>query len=258
LTVRGAEVVYVTLTDGSAGTRDLELTLSRLAEIRRREQEEARILGVKELIWLGYRDAYLPYSPEVRDRLIYILRKYRPEVVLAPDPLLLYEVHPDHRHAGFLAAEASFFTPLPNVNRESLSEGLTPFSPTYVVFYFTAEPNVYIDVAEVLEYKIEAVKGHRSHFGKNIEGILRRIAEEQGSKIGVKYAEAFKAIKPYCLHCLGFFSRNSGAISLILCRLSSTCCWPCRLLGRQSLRRGRVYRRHRGFRRLLRLQTRVS
>lgn len=206
LTIRGAEAIYVTLTDGSSGTLDLELTPEKLAEIRRREQERAaEILGVKESIWLGYRDAYLPYSFQIRDQLIRILRRYKPELVLTPDPWVSYEAHPDHRHGGLMGAEAAFYASLPNVNRESIEEGLTPLSPSYVVFYFTEKPNLYVDVTDIFGYKVEAVKKHESQFGEGIEEILKKIGEKYGAEIGVKYAEAFKVVRPYCLHVFGVF-----------------------------------------------------
>jgi LmbE family N-acetylglucosaminyl deacetylase len=145
LAARGVEVVYVTLTDGRLGTHDPAVRPEELAEERRREQEEAaRILGVKELVWLGVRDGELQPTLELRWKLVEIIRRFKPDLVMAPDPWLTYEAHPDHRHAGILASEAALFAPLPHA---APSEGLPPHAVRYVAYYWTRKPNVFVDVS---------------------------------------------------------------------------------------------------------------
>ncbi|MEM2616922.1 MAG: PIG-L deacetylase family protein [Thermofilaceae archaeon] len=199
LTSRGVEVAYVTLTDGGLGTMDPEMYPEKLALVRRREQEEAaRILGVKELVWLGYRDGELQPTLEARRELIRLIRWYKPDMVIAPDPWLTYEVHPDHRAAGILAVEAAFFSAHPH--SIPLAEGLKPHPVRYVAFYWTRKPNAIIDVSEYMEVKMKAVRAHQSQYTPALEDSVRAYMRLMGKLIGAAYAEAFKVLNPFMMH----------------------------------------------------------
>ena len=112
----GAWCVLVCCTGGEAGdilnpAMDTEEVKADIANVRRRELEKAaEILGYDELVWLGYRDSGMPDSPENADprsfaaaelddavgRLVTIIRRVRPHVVVTyPDEQSRYP-HPDH------------------------------------------------------------------------------------------------------------------------------------------------------------------
>ncbi len=56
----GREVIFCLVTDGSAGTNEHTPSADGLVPMREREtREAARILGVKELVFLGYLDGVL-------------------------------------------------------------------------------------------------------------------------------------------------------------------------------------------------------
>lgn len=205
----GARIIYVTMTDGSRGTYDPAISPDELARIRMKEQEEAaEVLGVSELVWLGYRDTELAAAPEARNKLITLIRKYRPDLILTVDPWLPYEAHPDHVATGLLTAQAAIFSPLPHVNPNDLKEGLSPYSVPLMAFYWTREPNLFIDITGFLELKLRAIASHRSQFPPGalevVEGYLRTYSELMGKRIGVAYAEAFKALPPLYLHIWPF------------------------------------------------------
>lgn len=195
----GIEVVYLTLTDGGKGTTNPSIEPSVLAELRRSEQERAaQVIGVRKLLWLNYPDGELPYSLEVRSRIIEVIRAEKPDVVLAPDPYLLYEAHPDHRVAGLLALEAVMFSPLPLFSR-----GSRPHSVRAVVLYYTAKPNFLKPVDKTFERKLQALKMHESQFSSNwglFELFLRVVAAAYGAQVGAEYAEVFRALPTSLLH----------------------------------------------------------
>ncbi|MEM3479128.1 MAG: PIG-L deacetylase family protein [Candidatus Bathyarchaeia archaeon] len=203
---KGAEVTYVIMTDGCMGTMDPTLYPEKLAEVRRGEQEEAaRILGVDHLIWMDYRDSELRADLETRSRLITIVRRFRPDIIFTVDPWLTYEIHPDHRATGMLAAEASMFSGLAYINPQDLREGLTPHNVNFVAFYWSRKPNTYVNVTKYIDAKLKAISAHRSQFpGDNLDKfleIIKMYMRFMGKKIGVDYAEPFKILPVGSLHC---------------------------------------------------------
>ncbi len=208
LYLEGKDIVYLTLTDGSMGSHDISLEPNILAEIRKEEQERAAgIIGVKKLAWLDYTDTELPYSPEVRNKIISTIREERPDVVLAPDPWLPYEVHPDHRNAGLLAMEAAFFASFPHINKSDLEKGLKPHDVPLVGLYYTARPNYIEDITDVFEVKLKALKEHKSQFETNWqqwEIFFKSVALFYGKRINVMYGEGLKILPKMLLHITPF------------------------------------------------------
>lgn len=95
----GHEVAIVDLTRGELGTRGTP-------EIRAEEAAEAsRRLGVAQRINLGLPDGHLRATDDARKKVVEVIRRLRPVVVMAPRP---DDLHPDHAHASVLVREASF------------------------------------------------------------------------------------------------------------------------------------------------------
>ena len=206
----GIEVVYLLLTDGSMGTTDdgisrHELALTRLQE----ERDSAKLLGVEKIITLDFVDTELPYDREARKEIVTIIRKEKPEMVLMPDPWLPYESHPDHRRAGLLGIEAVGFSSLPNFNRTDLEAGLEPHTVSAVGLYYTHKPNYFVDISDVVELKLEAIKRHRSQFTDEIwelwEPYLRTISLYYGKLGGTKYGEGIRFVPGLFLHLCPFY-----------------------------------------------------
>jgi len=100
---------------GQDGHDEADVAQTRLAELR----EACKHLGVTELELLGYRDSGMPewdyrLSPEafcnvpldeVADRIVALIDRYRPQVVITYDPDGAYQ-HPDHVHAARAAIAA--------------------------------------------------------------------------------------------------------------------------------------------------------
>lgn len=208
----GDEVFYVTITDGSKGTFDPSSDPSALAKVREAEQREAAdVLGVKEVFFLRHTDGELLPSIELRDTLIMYIRKLRPTIVMALDPWLPYNVHPDHRAAGIVSAEATAFAGMPSFCRPHLAQGLDEHQPRQIYFFRTNEPNEWVDISDTIEAKVRAILCHRSQLslspelaGKDVDvkelearvaRDVRKRAIEIGSKSGLPYAEAFKVLE---------------------------------------------------------------
>ncbi|MDI3316631.1 MAG: PIG-L family deacetylase [Bacillota bacterium] len=200
----GGRVRLVTVTDGGVGSPDPRQTPAELAAIRRGEAEEAaRILGVAEMGWLGFPDGGVLDEGAVRLALAREIRAFQPEVVLAPDPWLPYEAHPDHRVTGLAAAAAALLAAFPWALRAG--EGPERGHEVKAVgFYGTAAPNVRVDVGETWPLKIRALQAHRSQFPAeswpSVSGYLEAKAREHGAAAGCELAEAFKVLPTVALH----------------------------------------------------------
>ena len=202
----GCEIVSVVITSGDAGSNDPKYDDSykpRLAEIREREQQDAnKVIGVKETVFLGYADGVLEPTLTLRKDLTRIIRKYKPEVAVTenPDGWFYgndYVNHPDHRAAAQAACAAVFpsagtrliFTDL-------LSEGYLPHNVKRLYVHGVEKPDTWVDIADTLGLKIQALKKHASQLGKlDVDKLLSEWAQEQAADQPLKYAEAFKVMK---------------------------------------------------------------
>lgn len=201
---RGAEVVYVILTDGNAGSHELGMTREKLAEMRRVEQREAaRLCGVKECFFLGYDDGLLTNSLELRKQLVRMIREFRPNVVGCMDPTNFfpsdnYINHPDHRAAATAAIDAVFpAAEMPLLYPDLDAEGLKGHKPNYVYIYFTQDSHVnhYVDITDTIDVKVQSLLAHKSQMGDwDPTERIRTWAKETGAKVGFKYAERYRRI----------------------------------------------------------------
>lgn len=200
----GQQVIYVVCTNGDKGTTDPNMTSEKLAVIREQEQREAaKVLGVSEVIFLGYRDGGLEDTPDFRGKLVKLIRKYRPDAVITHDPKLRYMGHRDHRITGTVAMDAVF-----PFSRDRLSfpeheaEGLQPHKVKEVYFTGSEDPDTFIDIGETFDIKAKAISCHVSQVGDHSgdwENWVRQMAQRMaamGKREGLPLAEGFRKIEP--------------------------------------------------------------
>ena len=196
----GTAVHYCVITDGSAGDNSPGATREAVAPVREREQRAAAdILGVKGLDFLGFRDGELEVNLETRKAVTRVVRRVRPDVIVAPDPSRLwtgsgYVNHWDHKQAGTLALCAVMpDAPSRPQFAELLDEGLEPFEVPRLMLS-TEEPDTYVDITHTIDRKIEALLAHESQgtHDPETERWVRERAQEVGRSAGFAYAEAFR------------------------------------------------------------------
>ncbi len=150
---RGLKAAILDATCGDLGTRGT-------AELRREEAlEAARILGVARII-LDFPDARFDESEVFRGKLMKVLRRTRPEVLVLPHP---DDHHPDHRRIFRLGREAAYYAGLKNYPCEG--EAWRPKAVAWVggINPPTA-PDVVVDVSEVWEARMAAFDAFGSQF----------------------------------------------------------------------------------------------
>lgn len=204
LCAEGWEVVLVLCTDGSKGSDDPDMTAERLAKIREAEQREsARILGLKDVVFLGYPDSYLEPTLQLRKDLAREIRRHRPDVVITEPPTRdidsrYYGSHPDHLATGEATLAAVFPTARDRLTfPELLDEGLPPHKvrEVWIVGGLTGSDH-FIDVDGYMQTALAALKAHKSQVSAEDADQYFPIGRaETAAKVGLKYAEAFMTLK---------------------------------------------------------------
>lgn len=198
----GAEVTYVLVTDGSTGTQDSGLAGAKLAGIRREETlRAAKIVGVEDVVFLGYRDGYVEPTLDLRRDLAREFRKTRPHRMVTMDPQSLpggwFVNHPDHRAIGQSALDITVTAgTTPGHFPELLDEGLEAWKGLREIYLFGPGGGpVAVDITSSIDRKVEALKAHESQVGDwDVESMIRAWTMQNGREHGYEYAELFQLV----------------------------------------------------------------
>jgi len=202
----GSTIVTVCITSGNAGSNDYtppSVTREALAPIREEEQRDAgRVLGISEVLFLGYEDGMLEPSLALRRELTRIIRRQRPDAVVCGDPTVRfyganYLNHPDHRVAADVALDAVFPSAETRlIFPELLDEGLAPHKVSTVFVHGAQRSDTFIDISEVLDVKLAALKEHRTQMGEwDPTQMITAWARQQGVRRGLRAAESFRLMR---------------------------------------------------------------
>jgi LmbE family N-acetylglucosaminyl deacetylase len=167
-TSAGSEVSYCIITDGDAGGFDEGVPREEIPAIRRAEQTAAAsVLGVTDLVFLGYPDGRLEVTMDLRRDLAGVIRQVKPDRVVCQSPQRNYDrifaSHPDHLAAG----EAALCAVYPDARNpwafpELMAEGLGRHVVSEVWMMGGPEPNEWVDVTTTFDKKLAALRAHVS------------------------------------------------------------------------------------------------
>jgi LmbE family N-acetylglucosaminyl deacetylase len=193
----GWTVYYVLTTSGDKGTHEPGISGQQLAAIREEEQREAaRVLGVKEVFFLGLEDGFVEPNAELRERLVWLFRTYKPDVVLTWDGFRSSFNHNDHRNTGIAVRDALF----PAVRDrlyfpQHAEEGLGEWRANEILMVGSPDPNYFVDVSGFIEKKADAILAHRSQVQSHDRDELLKQMRERGSRPGGRgLVESFKRV----------------------------------------------------------------
>ncbi len=192
---QGYRTGVLDLTRGEAGTRGTP-------ELRAAEAEAAaKILGLSVRENLNLSDSHIWLNEESRIKLVRILRRLRPRIILTQHP---DDPHPDHAHGAQLVREATHISGLTKYDAEAGQERWRPSAVAHFLFPRTVAPSFIVDISAVWERKWEAIRAHASQFHNPISNELQsRVSTPQflremeardrywGAMIGVEFAEPF-------------------------------------------------------------------
>lgn len=210
LTKSNRKVVIVDATEGEMGTRGNN-------EIRLNEAKiAAEILGVKDRINLGMRDGFIQINEENLYKMVQVIRKFRPKIILIHP---WFERHPDHENLHKLFRDAMFKCGLKKFETRENGKMQDIFRTRRIFCYqqayqFPKTPDFFVDISDVHDIKIDAIKAFSSQvfvsgqYEKEpptrlsspafMEELIAK-ARYFGGLCGVKYAEPFMNVEPLLL-----------------------------------------------------------
>lgn len=203
LTASGVKVDYVVTTDGSKGTEDPEMTPQALASTRMAEQRAAAdILGVGEIVHLGYPDGYLAPSLDLRRDITRQIRRFRPDLVITQNPQRRLDHnpfigHPDHLATGEATLASVYPAARDHLNFPELwtEEHLEPWKVRQVLLTGVEEPNLWLDIGKTFEVGLRSILAHESQVTRDdVEERMRERARLVGEPQGIGLAQAFLSI----------------------------------------------------------------
>ncbi len=196
----GKLVVAVDLTEGELGTRGS-------AEIRYQESSAAaKILGITARHNLQLSDGFFVNDRESQLKVIQMIRKYQPEIVLCN---AIDDRHIDHAKGSSLVSDACFLSGLLKIETtdEETGENQKHWRPKVVYHYIqwkNITPDVVVNVSDFIDIKMEAIKAYESQIfdpkskapetpisSKNFLDSVEYRARDLGRLIGVEAGEGF-------------------------------------------------------------------
>jgi bacillithiol biosynthesis deacetylase BshB2 len=172
----GVPVTYACGTLGQMGRnmgKNVFANRETMPFIRKKELEDAcRVLGIEDLRFLGLHDKTIEFEdPEiVADSIEQIIKEVNPSLIVTHYPG--HGVHPDHDACGYATIRA--VSRIPKEKR-----------PTVYCMAITknriealGEPDVVIDITDVSDVKIAAIKAHRSQTEAMMEGMEQKIKNQ--------------------------------------------------------------------------------
>ena len=206
----GKKVGIIDLTRGELGTRGS-------VEIRNSESAKAsEILGVVVRENLDMRDGFFVNDEAHQLKVIEMIRKYQPEIVLCN---AITDRHIDHGKGSKLVSDACFLSGLRQIKTELNGEAQEAWRPKVVYHYIqwqNIEPDFVVDISEFIGKKMESVLAYGSQFydpnskepvspitSKNFLDSINYRAQDLGRLVGVEYAEGFTTERYLAVNSLG-------------------------------------------------------
>lgn len=199
----GYKVGICDLTEGQLGTRGTP-------ELRQKEAaRSAEILGLSVRENLHLMDFFFYNVQEHQEPIVQVIRKYKPEIVLANT---LEDRHPDHGKAAKLVSDACFLAGL-RAFKTSLDgeeqEAWRPKNVYHMIQDHYHKPDIVVDITAQYQKKMDAIKAFSSQFydpsdksspetpisTPDFMYFLDARAREMGRIIKAQYGEGFQVVK---------------------------------------------------------------
>ena len=206
----GKKVGIIDLTRGELGTRGS-------VEIRNSESAKAsEILGISVRENLDMRDGFFVNDEAHQLKIIQMIRKYQPEIVLCN---AIDDRHIDHGKGSKLVSDACFLSGLIHIETQLDGENQAAWRPKVVYHYIqwkNIDPDFVVDISDFVAVKTKAILAYSSQFynpnanepitpiaTKNFLESIHYRSQDLGRLVGVEYAEGFTTERYLAVNSLG-------------------------------------------------------
>jgi bacillithiol biosynthesis deacetylase BshB1 len=188
----GYKVGIVDLTQGEMGT------LGSKEQREKEAQQAAEVMGVKIRENLMLPDSKVEPTWENKLKLVRMIRKYKPHLVILP---YWTQRHPDHAKCSQLAYDACYLSGLAKL--DCPGESYRPFKIIYNSSFHQIQHSFIVNITDQFERKKKAVACYKSQFSEAESGkmvfrpvgtiydFMETTARYYGNLIRKKYGEAF-------------------------------------------------------------------
>jgi LmbE family N-acetylglucosaminyl deacetylase len=192
---RGDTIHICVVTDGRYGRG--KPSSQEIVETRYAEASAAAEMLDARFYWLGVPDCSWAIDDDIRLRLVEIIRKASPDLIITHGP---EDYHPDHMTVAQVAKDASFAATVGGIETKSQALSLVPqlfvMEPLMGVGF---QPEIWVDITDTFSKKHDMLIKHVSQYLTGSEGeaidmrdLIKTVARFRGLQSGVKYAESFR------------------------------------------------------------------
>jgi LmbE family N-acetylglucosaminyl deacetylase len=192
---QGDSVIWLNITGMS---EEHGFSQQRIAERKEEMRKVAEMYAFDEVYDLALPTMQLDALPisHIVELIGKVIKSTQPNIIYIPYP---GDVHTDHRIVFDATVSCTKWFRYPSIRRilayETLSETDFGINPDHRGF----RPNVFVDISEHFQHKIEIMKIYKSEFGEHpfprSLSALEGLALYRGATAGCKYAEAFLLLK---------------------------------------------------------------
>lgn len=201
----GHAISIATMTPGDCGSDELDA--SSIAEVRRREANQAAAIIEAECNCLEFRDLSIVFDNKSRQRVTEFIRRQRPDIVITAPPV---DYMADHEITSRLVRDACFNASVPNYKTHQWdpAPAATRIPHLYYVdsvggtdyFGGPLEPGFVVDISATFETRQQMLACHasqrdwlrRQHEIDEYMEMSKRWAAGRGSLIDAQYGEGFR------------------------------------------------------------------
>jgi len=183
--IRGDNVIILIMAESSYTSYDGKvLRTKEEAEIE--VENAAKVLGVRNVINLGFKNKEVPYSVESIEAINKIIDRYNINLIYTH---WYHDTHQDHKRTTQSVLAAGRY-----VRNILMYEPEYPAGRSYLGF----RNQYYVDITSTFHIKMEALKQHKSQVKKYGNDFLEAVearARHRGYEIGSRYAECFEVVR---------------------------------------------------------------
>lgn len=160
--------------------------LRSIKQAKKEEYKSLKVLGVSDYIFLNFPTKDIPYNSNSIETLNKIIDNFKPNLIFTH---WIFDTHQSHKNTGLATISAAR-----NYNNILFYEPFPPSGRSYLPFKI----QLYSDISNVINKKIDSLKKHKSQYikyGKEWTEAVKARAKLRGFECQKQYAECFEILR---------------------------------------------------------------